>query len=112
VYDKTPYFYTDQYDLGMEYVGFAPTGPAEVVYRGDPAGGEFIAFWLQSGRVVAGMNVNVWDVSDSIDGLVRSGEPVDTRRLTDPDVPLNEVWQAPGQTAGEPRTGGVVSAEA
>ena len=62
-YDRIPYFFSDQYDLGMEYSGFA-TGWDEVVFRGDPDDREFIAFWLRDGCVVAAMNANVWDVTD------------------------------------------------
>jgi 3-phenylpropionate/trans-cinnamate dioxygenase ferredoxin reductase subunit len=88
-YDRLPYFYTDQYDLGMEYVGWLPPGtPGEVVVRGDLATREFIAFWLLDGRVAAGMNVNVWDVGDDIRALIRSGAVVDRARLADPEVPL------------------------
>jgi 3-phenylpropionate/trans-cinnamate dioxygenase ferredoxin reductase component len=88
-YDRVPYFYTDQYELGMEYSGYAePDGYDRVVFHGDVDRLEFIAFWLAGGRVLAGMNVNVWDVTDSIQALVRSGKPVDTTRLADPRVPL------------------------
>lgn len=91
VYDRVPYFYTDQYDLGMEYAGYAvPGGYDEVVFRGDRGKREFIAFWLSGSRVVAGMNVNIWDVNDAIGALVRSGRPVDPARLADPAVPLEE----------------------
>jgi NADPH-dependent 2,4-dienoyl-CoA reductase/sulfur reductase-like enzyme len=92
VYDKVPYFFSDQYDLGMECAGLPTPGSYDdIAFRGDRAGLEFIAFWLSSGRVVAGMNVNVWDVSDDIQALIRSGRPVDLSRLTDPDVPLTEL---------------------
>ncbi|RAJ40440.1 3-phenylpropionate/trans-cinnamate dioxygenase ferredoxin reductase subunit [Kitasatospora sp. SolWspMP-SS2h] len=92
VYDRVPYFFTDQYDLGMEYTGYAePGGYDRVVFRGDVAGREFIAFWLSGGKVLAGMNVNVWDVTDPIRELVRSGRPVDPERLADPAVPLAEL---------------------
>jgi 3-phenylpropionate/trans-cinnamate dioxygenase ferredoxin reductase subunit len=91
-YDQVPYFFTDQYDLGMEMAGVAAPGEYdEVVYRGDVSGREFIAFWLSGGRVVAGMNVNVWDVTDDVQALIRSGRPVDTARLTDPEVPLADL---------------------
>lgn len=91
-YDRVPYFYTDQYDLGMEYAGYAgPGGYDRVIFRGDAGQREFIAFWLSGGRVVAGMNVNIWDVNDAIQALVRSGRVVDPARLADPAVPLNEV---------------------
>jgi 3-phenylpropionate/trans-cinnamate dioxygenase ferredoxin reductase component len=91
-YDRIPYFYTDQFDLGMEYSGsVGPDGYDRVVYRADPAGREFIAFWLKDGRVLAGMNVNVWDVTDPIQALVRSGAVIDPARLADPDVPLGEL---------------------
>jgi 3-phenylpropionate/trans-cinnamate dioxygenase ferredoxin reductase component len=86
-YDRIPYFFSDQYDVGMEYAGYA-TDWDEVVFRGDVAGREFIAFWLQGGRVVAGMNVNVWDVTDDIQALIRAGAPIDRKRLVDPDVEL------------------------
>jgi 3-phenylpropionate/trans-cinnamate dioxygenase ferredoxin reductase subunit len=94
-YDRVPYFFTDQYDLGMEYAGFVSRdGYDSVVFRGDPEGGEFIAFWLSGGRVLAGMNVNVWDVQDQIQALVRAGyagKAVDVARLTDPGVPLGDL---------------------
>jgi 3-phenylpropionate/trans-cinnamate dioxygenase ferredoxin reductase subunit len=90
-YDRVPYFYTDQYDLGMEYAGYVePGGYDQVVFRGDVGRREFIAFWLARGRVLAGMNVNVWDVNDAIQALVRGGRAVDTGRLADPGVPLEE----------------------
>ena len=60
----------------------------DVIVRGDLSGREFIAFWLADGRVLAGMNVNIWDVNDKISALVRVGLPVDPARLADPDVPL------------------------
>jgi 3-phenylpropionate/trans-cinnamate dioxygenase ferredoxin reductase component len=89
-YDRVPYFFSDQYDVGMEYAGHSQPGD-EVVFRGDPATREFIAFWLRDGRVVAGMNVNVWDVNEHIQALVREGATVEVGRLTDSDVGLDEV---------------------
>jgi 3-phenylpropionate/trans-cinnamate dioxygenase ferredoxin reductase subunit len=89
VFDDIPYFYTDQYDLGMEYSGYPPlTRDAEVVIRGDRAGRELIAFWVADGRVVAGMNVNIWDVNDQVQRLIRDKVPVDAARLVDPTVEL------------------------
>ncbi|WP_235215534.1 NAD(P)/FAD-dependent oxidoreductase [Phaeacidiphilus oryzae] len=90
VYDRIPYFFTDQYDLGMEYSGFAAPGAYDrVVVRGDLGKREFIAFWLAGdGRVLAGMNVNVWDVTEPIQRLVRSARPVDVDALADPGRPL------------------------
>ncbi|MBF6357792.1 FAD-dependent oxidoreductase [Nocardia higoensis] len=89
-YDRLPYFFTDQYDLGMEYTGFvAPGTDARVVVRGDVTSREFVAFWLDPAhRVLAGMNVNVWDVTDRIKELITAGEPVDPGRLTDTSQPL------------------------
>jgi 3-phenylpropionate/trans-cinnamate dioxygenase ferredoxin reductase subunit len=92
VYDELPYFYTDQFDLGMEYVGYVePDGYDRVVIRGDAAAREFIAFWLADGRVLAGMNVNVWDVTEPIKALIHSRHIVDTARLADPAVPLEDL---------------------
>jgi 3-phenylpropionate/trans-cinnamate dioxygenase ferredoxin reductase subunit len=91
-YDQAPFFYSDQYDLGMEYVGYVrPGGHDRVVFRGDVAKREFLAFWLREDRVLAGMNVNVWDVSEDIQRLARAGHPVDPDRLADPSVPLTDL---------------------
>ena len=92
-YDAIPYFFSDQYDIGMEYAGYA-TDWDEVVFRGNPKQREFIAFWLKSERVLAGMNVNVWDVTDHIQAIIVAGAPVDRARLTDPDVPLDTLVPA------------------
>jgi len=89
-YERLPYFFSDQYDVGMEYSGFARNWD-RVVFRGDPATREFIAFWIVADRVVAGMNVNVWDVTEAIQRLIRARVPVDERRLADPEVPLDEL---------------------
>ncbi|MEV0726358.1 FAD-dependent oxidoreductase [Micromonospora purpureochromogenes] len=91
-YDRLPYFYTDQYELGMEYTGHAPPGSYDrVVVRGELSSGEFIAFWTAQGRVLAGMNVNVWEVTGPIGQLIRSRQPVDLDRLADPTVALDSL---------------------
>jgi 3-phenylpropionate/trans-cinnamate dioxygenase ferredoxin reductase subunit len=95
-YARLPYFYSDQYDLGMEYSGLAATWD-RVVIRGDLAAREFIAFWLKDQRVAAGMSANVWDVTEPVQTLIRSGRPVDPARLADPDIPLDQVT---GEDAG------------
>jgi 3-phenylpropionate/trans-cinnamate dioxygenase ferredoxin reductase subunit len=89
-YDRIPYFFSDQYEVGMEYSGYA-TGWDEVVFRGDRDGGEFVAFWLRDGRVLAGMNVNVWDVTEQVQALIRSRQIVDVASLTDPDTALESI---------------------
>jgi 3-phenylpropionate/trans-cinnamate dioxygenase ferredoxin reductase subunit len=87
-YDWQPYFYTDQYDLGMEYVGYSRP-ENDIVVRGDRRTGEFVAFWLDGQRLTAGMNVNVWGVNDDIRVLL--GRTVDPAKLADPEVPLAEL---------------------
>ncbi|AXK85970.1 FAD-dependent oxidoreductase [Nocardia farcinica] len=89
-YDRLPYFFTDQYDLGMEYTGYATADrTARVVVRGSLADREFVAFWLDAeNRVLAGMNVNVWDVTDRIKELITSATPVDPDRLADATQPM------------------------
>jgi 3-phenylpropionate/trans-cinnamate dioxygenase ferredoxin reductase subunit len=89
-YDELPYFFSDQYDTGMEYSGFA-TNWDEVVFRGDVEGREFIAFWVEERRVVAAMNFNVWDVHDTLRELIRSRKAVDPDRLRDPDIALDKL---------------------
>jgi 3-phenylpropionate/trans-cinnamate dioxygenase ferredoxin reductase component len=89
-YDRLPYFFSDQYDVGMEYAGFANQWD-RVVFRGDPESREFIAFWVKEGRVIAGMNVNVWDVNDAIQDLIRSRREIPEEDLRDPDKSLEEI---------------------
>jgi 3-phenylpropionate/trans-cinnamate dioxygenase ferredoxin reductase subunit len=91
-YDRLPYFYSDQYEVGMEFLGVTDPGD-RVVFRGDPAMREFVAFWIRpgDGRVVAAMNVNVWDVVEDLRRVITSGVPVDESRLRDPGVPLAEL---------------------
>jgi 3-phenylpropionate/trans-cinnamate dioxygenase ferredoxin reductase subunit len=93
-YEKVPYFYSDQYDLGMEYRGWAPSFD-QVVFRGDPRSGEFVAFWLGQGRVLAAMNANIWDQADAIEALIRAGHPVDIGGLVDTDVDLASLARRP-----------------
>ena len=90
-YKELPYFFTDQYDLGMEYVGHTSSHD-RVVFRGDVDSREFVAFWLDAdNHVVAGMNVNVWDVLDEIKNLIQSKAKVNLNALIDPETPLGEV---------------------
>jgi 3-phenylpropionate/trans-cinnamate dioxygenase ferredoxin reductase subunit len=92
VYDELPYFFTDQYDLGMEYVGYVePGGYDQVVFRGDVPARQFIAFWCKDNRVLAGMNVNIWDVTDQVKALIRSWQPIDPAALADPGRPLDQL---------------------
>ncbi|MGH2891806.1 MAG: oxidoreductase C-terminal domain-containing protein, partial [Solirubrobacteraceae bacterium] len=92
--DRIPYFFSDQYDVGMEYSGYA-TNWDEVVFRGDRESGEFVAFWLCDGRVVGGMNVNVWDVNEHVQALIRSRQQVDAGALRDADTPLESLAAQP-----------------
>jgi 3-phenylpropionate/trans-cinnamate dioxygenase ferredoxin reductase subunit len=87
-YQELPYFFTDQYDLGMEYAGYAPSYQ-RVVFRGDKDAREFVAFWLDTdNHVLAGMQVNIWDALDDIKSLIRKKAAVDPDKLADPEVPL------------------------
>jgi len=90
VAEALPYFFTDQYDLGMEYVGSpGPDGYDRVVLRGDVTGHVFTAWWLRDGQVVAGMHVNDWDAIDDVRRIV--GRSVEADRLADSEVPLGDV---------------------
>ena len=95
-YERLPYFFSDQYEVGMEYSGLA-AGTEEVVIRGDLAGRELIAFWVDGRRVVAGMSVNVWGQTEAIQALIRSRAAIDVARLRDPDVPLEALAAAQGR---------------
>ena len=89
-YDRLPYFFSDQYDVGMEYSGYAEEWD-EIVYRGALKDGAFVAFWLKDQRVIAGMNVNVWDVNEDVQKLIRSRQQIDTAALRDTETPLTEL---------------------
>lgn len=91
-YDVMPFFFSDQYDLGLEYAGHvAPGADARLVVRGNPAAREFVAFWLVDGVLQAGLHVNSWDATDPIQALIRSGRTLDPAKLADPQVPLDAV---------------------
>ena len=92
-HDAIPYFFTDQFDLGMEYAGDVPRGTTyQVVFRGDPKSGAYLAFWLDTDHhVLAGMHVNTWDTIDAVRDLIRSGKQVDPARLADASVELSEL---------------------
>ncbi|MBW0009772.1 MAG: FAD-dependent oxidoreductase, partial [Pseudonocardiales bacterium] len=95
-YDTVPYFFTDQYDVGMEFTGwFRPGGYDALVTRGDLQARAFHAFWLADDRIVAGMHVNQWDEGiEPVEDLIRRGEPVDRHRLVDPAVPLTDTTKS------------------
>lgn len=95
-FTQLPFFYSDQYDFGMEYRGYAPAWD-EVVLRGDRASGRFLAFWLHQGRIVATMNANVWDQGEALDALLRSGAGPGAQLLADPTVDLADLM--PGAVA-------------
>lgn len=100
-YDEIPYFYTDQFDLGMEYSGYGELARgADVVFRGDRAARAFVAFWVAAGRVVAGMNVNVWDVNETVQRFIRSGVRVDPGRLADENIALEDLLGAASDHEG------------
>jgi 3-phenylpropionate/trans-cinnamate dioxygenase ferredoxin reductase subunit len=103
-YEKLPYFYSDQYDLGMEYNGYA-TDWDRVLIRGDVAGREFLAFWLKDGHVLAGMNANIWDQGHDIKALIRSGAIIDADRLADSSVPLADLLASPAVMPDGPGRG-------
>jgi 3-phenylpropionate/trans-cinnamate dioxygenase ferredoxin reductase subunit len=91
-YDRLPYFFSDQYDLGLEFTGWVdPAAPHEVVVRGDEDSGRFMAFWVRDGAVAAGMGVNEWGQVDAVQALIRRGGVVDASLLADPDVPLQQL---------------------
>lgn len=89
-YDRLPYFYSDQFDRGMEYVGHGADAD-RVVLRGDVPGGQFCAYWLRDGRVVAALNANVWDVVETHKRLITSGVAVDPAALSDTGTPLEDL---------------------
>lgn len=87
-YDWLPYFFTDQFDLGMEYVGHNDPGDESVI-RGDAESGEFIIFWQNGQKITAAANVNIWDVNDDLRALVGREIPAD--RLADTEIQLTEL---------------------
>jgi 3-phenylpropionate/trans-cinnamate dioxygenase ferredoxin reductase component len=93
---RPSYFFTDQYDLSMEYTGdIGPSGYDQVIFRRYPDPRQLIVFWLHEQRVQAGMNINIWDVADDIERLVQSPHPANTDHLADPGIPLASVHQRP-----------------
>jgi 3-phenylpropionate/trans-cinnamate dioxygenase ferredoxin reductase subunit len=92
-YRRLPSFFSDQYDLGMEYVGYGQDGD-ELIVRGDLESRKFIAFWHREGKVSAAMSVNIWDVGEDLKAIITAGRPVDLARLAEADVPLGDLVPA------------------
>jgi 3-phenylpropionate/trans-cinnamate dioxygenase ferredoxin reductase subunit len=86
---RPSYFFSDQYDLGMEYTGdIGPSGYDRVIFRRHADSRQVIVFWLHEQRVQAGMNINIWDVADDIERLVQSSRRVNVDDLANPGIPL------------------------
>ena len=86
---RPSYFFTDQYDLSMEYTGdIGPAGYDRVIFRRHADSNEMIVFWLYEQRIQAGMNINIWDVADDIDRLIQSARPIKADDLGNPAIPL------------------------
>ncbi|MEP9364142.1 FAD-dependent oxidoreductase [Nocardioides sp. CN2-186] len=89
-YARTPYFFTDQFELGMEMCGHLDRGLVyETVVRGDISSDSFAVFWLSDDRVAAGLHVNEWDAMGDIRTLVEARALVDSDRLADSGVGLD-----------------------
>jgi 3-phenylpropionate/trans-cinnamate dioxygenase ferredoxin reductase component len=89
---RPSYFFTDQYDLSMEYTGdIGPAGYDRVIFRRHTDSNEMIVFWLYEQRIQAGMNINIWDVADDIDRLIQSARPINTDDLGNPAIPLGNL---------------------
>jgi 3-phenylpropionate/trans-cinnamate dioxygenase ferredoxin reductase subunit len=90
---RPSYFFTDQYDLSMEYTGdIGPAGYDRVIFRQYPDSREVIVFWLYEQRIQAGMNINIWDVADDIERLIQSPRPINADDLADPAIPLTSLF--------------------
>jgi 3-phenylpropionate/trans-cinnamate dioxygenase ferredoxin reductase subunit len=90
---RPSYFYTDQYDLSMEYAGdIGPAGYDRVIFRRYADSRQVIVFWLYEQRIQAGMNINIWDVADEIERLIHSPRPVNAYDLADPAIPLTSLF--------------------
>jgi 3-phenylpropionate/trans-cinnamate dioxygenase ferredoxin reductase subunit len=73
-YADLPYFFTDQYDLGMEYFGYIGSGGFDdLTVEPGKTDDAFAAYWSREGRLVAAMHVNQWDRSDELRDRVREG---------------------------------------
>jgi 3-phenylpropionate/trans-cinnamate dioxygenase ferredoxin reductase subunit len=90
---RPSYFYTDQYDLSMEYTGdIGPAGYDRVIFRRYADSHQVKVFWLHEQRIQAGMNINIWDVADDIERLIKSGRPINADDLADPAIPLTSLF--------------------
>jgi 3-phenylpropionate/trans-cinnamate dioxygenase ferredoxin reductase subunit len=101
-YDKTPFFFSDQYDLGCEYRGHADPESDELVVRGSLDAREFTAFWLRDGAVRAAMNVNMWDDGDALGVLVDTGATVTASQLREADLAELAAASTARSSAGSP----------
>ncbi len=100
VHDRIPYFFSEQYDSSMEYSGW-PFPWDKVVFRGDPADGAFVAFYLRESQLVAGITINVGGVIEQVQRIIREGGAVDVAQLADVSVDPSR-WRTSGGSGSEP----------
>ncbi len=89
-YTKLPYFWSDQYDVNLEYRGNA-SGDDRAVWRGDRAGLTFSVFYLRDGLVDAVLSMNDSKTNEVGGKLIESRRPVSEAALADMGVDLNEL---------------------
>jgi 3-phenylpropionate/trans-cinnamate dioxygenase ferredoxin reductase subunit len=104
VYDGIPYFFSDQYDSSMEYSGWQLPWD-QVVLRGNPADGQFVAFYLSGGKLTGGANVNVDGVNDEVQRLLREGGAVEVKQLANSEVAPSE-WRTSSPSPATASGGG------
>ncbi len=89
-YAEIPWFWSDQYDVNMQYVGHAARWD-EIVVRGDVAARSFTAFYVEGRRLRAALAVNRHrDIRPSRE-LIRSGAPVEPDKLSNEELELKSL---------------------
>jgi 3-phenylpropionate/trans-cinnamate dioxygenase ferredoxin reductase subunit len=93
-YTRLPYFWSDQYDVSLEYRGHA-AGDDQAIWRGDRAGVRFSVFYLREGRVNAVLSMNDKETNEVGGKLIEGRRVVDPGALADESVDLAGLVAAP-----------------
>ena len=91
---RLPYFWSDQYDVKLEYRGHA-SGEDKAVWRGDRAGLKFSVFYLREGLIEAVLSMNDSNTNEVGGRLIEARRPVSESKLADTSADLAELVPAP-----------------
>jgi len=86
-YREIPFFWTRQYNVSIKYIGYGGK-PEQIVFRGDPGKGPFVAGFYRRGKLVGAATIGMDRLLYQIEGILKSGKELPPDTLKDPNAAL------------------------